>query len=61
MTTTQTMTLKQANATAYQVSRALQKTMEVRQVSASGFTYCERGATEKGQLVGAFKNGQAVA
>jgi hypothetical protein len=67
MTTNQTQTLPQANACAYQMSRTVyalmgeQKVWEVRQVSANGFTYCERGATDNGQLVGAYKNGQVVA
>jgi hypothetical protein len=67
MTANQTQTLPEANACAYQMSRTVyallgvQQVWEVRQVSASGFTYCERGATDKGQLVGAFKNGQVVA
>lgn len=67
MTTNQTQTLPQANACAYQMSRTVyallgqQQVWEVRQIGAQNFTYCERGATDSGQLVGAYKNGQAVA
>jgi hypothetical protein len=61
MTNTQPTSLQIAKASAYQMSRITAAVVEVRQVGANDFTYCERGATDKGMLVGAFLRGEVAA
>lgn len=61
------MNLNQAKATALQHSRHVacftgrDAVIEVRQIGADEFTYCERGTYGKGVLVGAYQNGKSVA
>jgi hypothetical protein len=56
-----TQTLPAAKACAYQMSRTTDRVIEVRQVTAQGFIYCESGATNEGCLVGRFRRGEVVA
>lgn len=57
------MNLNQAKATAIQYSRHVacftgrEAIIEVRQIGANEFTYCERGTYTNGMLIGAYKNG----
>jgi hypothetical protein len=55
-----TQTLQIAKACAYQMSRMTDTVIEVRQVTAQGFIYCESGATNEGQLVGCFRRGETT-
>lgn len=49
--------LNTTKAAAHAASLTTDRIIEVRQVTAQGFVYCERGATNEGCLIGAFRRG----